>query len=286
MSVQAARRRALIARYSLLALYSVVILVPVAYMLIISLTRQDQIEFGPLIPRTLDLSNYVTMWTTVHLVLFLRNSLVVSVASAALATVLALGGAYVFARFRFPGRQVFGVSLIAVQTVPTIMLLLPLFIIYVILQNTFHVKIVGTLGGLIVTYLTFALPFAIWMLSSYFRGLPRELEEAGLVDGCSRLGVILYIVLPLAVPAVIVTLIFSFLLSWNEVLFASVLTNEATRTLGIGLQGYLATGEAGGEVYWNQLMGASLVSSIPAVLLFLGVQRFIVQGLTHGAVRG
>ena len=121
---------------------------------------------------------------------------------------------------------------------------------------------------------------------SYFRGLPTELEEAGLVDGCSRAQVLAHIVLPLAVPAVVVTLIFAFLLAWNEVLFASVLTNDATRTLGIGLQGYLASGEAGGQVYWNQLMGASLVSSIPAVVLFLAVQRFIVQGLTHGAVRG
>lgn len=262
------------------------ILVPIAYMLLISLMRQDQIEFGPLIPSPFELDNYATMWVTVNLALYLRNSLVVSIVSAVLATILALGGAYVFARFRFPGRHLFGVSLIAVQTVPTIMLLLPLFIIYVILQNTLGVKIVGTLPGLIITYLTFALPFAVWMLSSYFRGLPPELEEAGLVNGCSRLDVIVRIVLPLAVPAVIVTLIFSFLLSWNEVLFASVLTNDATRTLGIGLQGYLATGEGGGEIYWNQLMGASLVSSIPAVLLFLGVQRFIVQGLTHGAVGG
>jgi ABC-type glycerol-3-phosphate transport system permease component len=286
MSIVRKRHRWTSARYILLTIYALLVLVPIAYMAIISLTREDQIEFGPLIPQKLAFENYVTMWTTVHLRLYLQNSLVVSVVSAVLATALALGGAYVFTRFRFPGRQAFGISLIAVQTVPTIMLLLPLFMIYVILQNALHLQIIGTLAGLIVTYLTFALPFAVWMLSSYFRGLPPELEEAGLVDGCSRFQVIAHIVLPLAVPAVIVTLIFSFLLSWNEVLFASVLTGSATRTLGIGLQGYLATGEAGGQVYWNQLMGASLVSSVPAVLLFLAVQRFIVQGLTHGAVRG
>ena len=286
MSIRVDRQRRNLARYLLLAVYALLILVPIAYMALISLTQEDQIEFGPLFPQPIQWQNYITMWTTVHLQLYLENSLVVSSISAVLATALALGGAYVFARFRFPGRQIFGVSLIAVQTVPTIMLLLPIFIIYIILQNALHVKIVGTFLGLIITYLTFALPFAVWMLSSYFRGLPMELEEAGMVDGCSRFTVIVRIVLPLAVPAVIVTLIFSFLLAWNEVLFASALTNDATRTLGIGLQGYLAAGEAGGQVYWNQLMGASLVSSIPAVLLFLGVQRFIVQGLTHGAVRG
>lgn len=286
MSARRARRRTRIARYLLLALYSLIILIPIAYMLIISVTQEDQIQFGPLIPTHLELDNYVQMWTTVHLLRFLENSLIVSIASAVLATLLALGGAYVFARFRFPGRTIFGVSLIAVQTIPTIMLLLPLFIIYAILQNILHVKIIGSLPGLIITYLTFGLPFAIWMLASYLRGLPAELEEAGMVDGCSRLQVVAHIVLPLAVPAMIVTLIFTFLLAWNEVLFASVLTTDTTRTLGIGLQGYLTTSEAGGQVFWNQLMGASLVSSIPAVLLFLGVQRFIVQGLTHGAVRG
>ncbi len=286
MSRRRSEVRRQILRYLLLAGYAVLVLAPVVYMLLISLTSEDQIEFGPLIPQPPDFSTYITMWQTVHLALYLRNSLGVSIASAILATTLALGGAYVFARFRFPGRGLFGISLIAVQTVPTIMLLLPLFIIYVIVQNALGVKIIGSLAGLVITYLTFALPFSVWMLSSYFRGLPAELEEAGLVDGCSRTQVLVHIVLPLAVPAVVVTLIFAFLLAWNEVLFASVLTNDTTRTLGIGLQGYLASGEAGGQVYWNQLMGASLVSSIPAIVLFLGVQRFIVQGLTHGAVRG
>ncbi len=161
-----------------------------------------------------------------------------------------------------------------------------MFIIYVVLQNATHLQLIGTYQGLVLTYLTFALPFSIWMLAGYIDGLPRELEEAGMVDGCSRLQLLRYIVAPLTIPGMIVAFIFSFLLSWNEVLFASVLTSSATKTLGVGLPGYLASGEAGGQVFWNQLMGASIVSAVPAVVLFLLVQRFIVSGLTHGAVKG
>ncbi|HEV7216838.1 MAG TPA: extracellular solute-binding protein, partial [Chloroflexota bacterium] len=108
----------------------------------------------------------------------------------------------------------------------------------------------------------------------------------GMVDGCSRLQLLRHIVAPLTIPGMIVAFIFSFLLSWNEVLFASVLTSSQTKTLGVGLPGYLASGEAGGQVFWNQLMGASIVSAIPAIVLFLLVQRFIVSGLTPGAVKG
>ncbi|MCL4544738.1 MAG: ABC transporter permease subunit [Chloroflexi bacterium] len=273
-------------RIVLLALYTLIVVIPLLYMLSISVTQESAIESGSFLPKVLDFSAWHDMWISVNLALYLRNSLVVSTATALLATMFALGGAYVFARFRFRGRTLFGGMLVGVQTVPAQMLLLPVFIIFVIIQNALHVRLIGTYQGLVLTYLTFALPFSIWMLASYISGLPLELEEAGLVDGCSRLSLLRHIVLPLTVPGMVVAFIFSFLLSWNEVLFASVLTSSATKTLGVGLPGYLAAGEAGGAVFWNQLMGASIVSALPAVVLFLLVQRFIVTGLTHGAVKG
>jgi ABC-type glycerol-3-phosphate transport system permease component len=274
LSRHAGRRLSGGVRAVLLAAYSLFVLIPILYMLSISVTHETEIESGSLVPKV------------VNLALYLRNSLIVSLATALLATVFALGGAYVFSRFRFRGRGLFGGMLVGVQTIPAQMLLLPVFIIYVVLQNTAHVPLIGTYQGLVLTYLTFALPFSIWMLAGYISGLPLELEEAGMVDGCSRLQLLRHIVIPLTIPGMIVAFIFSFLLSWNEVLFASVLTSSATKTLGVGLPGYLAAGEAGGQVFWNQLMGASIVSAIPAVALFLLVQRFIVGGLTHGAVKG
>lgn len=286
LSRRAGRRMAGGIRGLLLAFYTLIIFVPIFYMLLISVTHESDVESGSIFPKVVDLAPWHNMWISVNLALYLRNSIFVSTATALLATVFALGGAYVFSRFRFSGRTLFGGMLIGVQTIPAQMLLLPVFIIFVVIQNATHFRLIGTYWGLILTYLTFALPFSIWMLAGYIGGLPQELEEAGMVDGCSRLSLLRHIVIPLTIPGMIVAFIFSFLLSWNEVLFASVLTSSATKTLGIGLPGYLASGEAGGQVFWNQLMGASIVSAAPAVVLFLLVQRFIVTGLTHGAVKG
>ncbi len=286
LSRQAGRRVSGGVRGVLLTVYALFVLVPVGYMLAVSVTNETDIESGSIVPKVFDFSAWHDMWISVNLALYLRNSMLVSVATALLATLFALGGAYVFSRFRFPGRTLFGGVLVAVQTIPAQMLLLPVFIIYVVLQNATHLHLIGTYQGLVLTYLTFALPFSIWMLAGYIGGLPQELEEAGMVDGCSRLQLLRHIIVPLTIPGMVVAFIFSFLLSWNEVLFASVLTSSETKTLGVGLPGYLASGEAGGQVFWNQLMGASIVSAIPAIVLFLLVQRFIVSGLTHGAVKG
>ena len=121
---------------------------------------------------------------------------------------------------------------------------------------------------------------------AYVGGIPQDLEESALVDGATRLGVLRHIVLPLALPGMVVTFVLSFLPSWGDVLFASVLTSPATRTVAVGLQAYIASGESGGPIYWNQLIGASLISSIPIVVLFLIFQRFITGGLTAGALKG
>jgi ABC-type glycerol-3-phosphate transport system permease component len=134
--------------------------------------------------------------------------------------------------------------------------------------------------------MTFALPFATWLLLSYFGNIPLDLEEAALVDGATRYQVLTRVVLPLLLPGLVVAFVFSFLLAWSDVLFASVLTVENTRTLAVGLQAYTAAGESGAPVYWGQLMAASLMSEVPIVAIFLVVQRYIVSGLTGGAVKG
>lgn len=283
----AMRRGPVIRRYLLLSPFILFILVPLLYMILISLSRESDIEGGAsIIPKVLDASNYSQMWQTVDLALYIRNSLIISVSTAAIATILATGAAYVLARFRFRGNGMLRMSLITLQTVPSIMLLLPLFILYITLQNILHVILVGRFPTIILTYMTFALPFAIWLMLSYMAGIALELEEAALIDGASRIGVLRYIILPLALPGMVVTFVFSFLPSWGDVLFASVLTTTDTRTVAVGLQQYIASGESGGTLYWNQLIAASLISSIPIVVLFLVFQRFITTGLTAGALKG
>lgn len=282
-----ASRAANLGRAALIALLVLFVLIPLVYMILVSLTPEAQIEgAGSIIPQPIDFSAYSDMWQTVDLGTYIRNSVIISVSTAGLATLLALGAAYVLARFRFWGNTTIRLSLITLQTVPGVMLLLPLYIIYVALQNVLNITLVGHFPIVILTYMTFALPFAIWLMLSYVGGIPREMEESALVDGATHLGVLRYIVLPLSLPGMVVTFVFSFLPSWGDVLFASVLTTDSTRTVAVGLQDYIASGESGGTIYWNQLIAASLVSSIPIIVLFLLFQRFITGGLTAGALKG
>jgi multiple sugar transport system permease protein len=270
------------ARFLLALVYAAFVLVPVVYMVLVSL--QDAVTAGDVVvPRQLHWQTFVEMWRTVDLGVYLRNSLLIAVLTGLLASVLALGAGYVVARFRFRFRNAFRVALLATHTVPGVLLLLPLFVIYVIVQQALSVRIVGSYFGVVLTYMTFALPFSIWMLSVYVASLPGEVEEQALVDGATRLQVLRHVTFPLAVPGMVVTFVFSFLLAWNDVLFASVLTSPATRTLGVGLQSYLAENQL---PLWNQLMAASIVSAAPAVVLFMVVQRWIVAGLSAGSLKG
>ena len=271
-------------RYGLAAVYLVFVLAPFLYMALTALQTDAAAGVGDLIPAQPQWNNFARIWQTVDLGLYLRNSLIVSTSTGALASLLALGAAYVVARFRFPFRNVFRTSLLATQTVPGILLLLPLFVIYVIIQRATEFRIVGTYWGLVLTYMTFALPFAIWLLSVYIKSLPVELEEQAMVDGANRFQVIRHVTLPLAVPGIVVTFVFSFLLAWNDILFASVLTSPETKTLGPGLQFFVS--ESFSIPYWNLLMAASLVVAVPAMILFLVVQRYIVAGLAAGSLKG
>jgi multiple sugar transport system permease protein len=145
--------------------------------------------------------------------------------------------------------------------------------------------VVGTRWGLFVAYLTFALPFSTWVMITYLRGLPRELEEAGRVDGASTLTVLFRIIVPLSLPAIVVSAIFAFLLGWNDVLFASVLTRPETQTAAVALSAFGATQEGGALPVYSQVMAAALVSAAPVVLLYLMFQRYLVGGLTAGGVK-
>ena len=195
--------------------------------------------------------------------------------------IIAVFASYAVSRYRFHGRTLFTTTILSTQMFPGVLFLLPLFIIFVNINTTFGIQLVGTRGGLILTYLTFSLPFSIWMLSGYFNGIPRELDDAAKVDGCSPLGALIRVILPAARPGLVAVAIYSFMTAWGEVLFASVMTTDANRTLAVGLRLY-STQTA---VYWNQIMAASLAVSVPVVIAFLILQKSFVAGLTAGSVK-
>jgi multiple sugar transport system permease protein len=233
------------------------------------------------IPTHITFQPYIDMWKTIPLAHYFVNSLIVSVCATVLAVVIAIFAAYAISRYAFRGRQVFTLTVLATQMFPGILFLLPLFVIFVNIEKSLGISLYGTYPGLIITYLTFALPFSIWMLVGYFNSIPRELEEAAMVDGATPLVALLRILIPVSLPGIIAVAIFAFITAWGEVLFASVLTTDSTRTLAIGLRNYAAES----NVYWNQLMAAAIVVSLPVVIAFLAMQRYIVGGLTAGGVK-
>ncbi|MEU0719719.1 carbohydrate ABC transporter permease [Streptomyces lavendulocolor] len=233
------------------------------------------------IPSGLTLTPYRDIWKTVPLADYFVNSLVVAGAATVCSVVIAVFAAYAVSRYAFRGKRVFTVTVLSTQMFPGILFLLPLFLIYVNIGNATGIALFGSRGGLILTYMTFSLPFSIWMLIGYFDSVPRDLDEAAKVDGCGPLGALFRVIVPAAVPGIVAVAVYAFMTAWGEVLFASVMTNDTTRTLAVGLQGYASQN----DVYWNQVMAASLVVSVPVVAGFLLLQRFLVTGLTAGAVK-
>lgn len=273
-------------RIAVTAILAIFILIPIAYMILLSVTPDTEVGGEQLIPSHWAFDNYINMWTTVNLFQGLQNSLVVSGIASIIAVILAVAAAYVITRFTFRGRLTFLYSLIGLQTIPGVMLLLPLFVVFVSIQSALQIQLVGTYTAVIITYLTFALPFAIWLMVSYLGSIPIDLEEAALVDGATRIQALWRVIVPLALPGIVVAIVFSFLTGWNDVLFASVLTSPTTRTLAVQLQVFSAAQEGGALPLYGQLMGAAVVSALPVVILYMIFQRYLIGGLTAGGVKG
>ena len=207
-----------------------------------------------------------------------KNSLIVVSVTVALSMVLAFLAAIALAKFRFTGRSLFIVLIIGIQMLPQAGLIIPL---YVVLARYHQVN---ALSGVIVTYLTFVLPFSVWTLRGFLLGIPKDLEEAAMVDGSSRLGSFTRILLPLVAPGLVATSIFAFITTWNEYIFARILLNDqAKQTATVWLSYFTGTSR---NTDWGGLMAGSTLIAVPVIVFFLIVQRKISFGLTAGAVRG
>ncbi|WP_405946246.1 carbohydrate ABC transporter permease [Streptomyces prunicolor] len=269
-------------RYVTLTLLSVFVAAPLYVMLASSLKTLPDVQ-GEFtwFPSSPTIQSFIDIWHTVPLAQYFVTSLVVAVSATVLSVLVAIFASYALSRWTFPGSASFKGAVLATQMFPGILFLLPLYLLFVYADQNLGTDLVGTRTGLIVTYLTFSLPFAVWMLVGYFDTVPRDLDEAAKVDGAGPLRTLLQIIVPAATPGIVAVCIYAFMTAWGEVLFASVLTTEQTRTLAVGLQAYST--EA--NVYWNQVMAASLVVSVPVVAGFLLLQRFLITGFTAGAVK-
>ncbi|GAA2629239.1 carbohydrate ABC transporter permease [Dactylosporangium fulvum] len=268
-----------------IALLLVFALAPVLYMLFASVNDDLAVARGEVWPSAWHFDNYAKIWSTVELGAGLGNSVLVAGTVAIVCAVVSVATAYVLVRFTFLGRGLVLRGLLALQSIPGTLMLLPVFVLFANLATILGIQVIGTRWALFVTYLTFALPFSTWVMVTYLRGLPHELDEAARLDGASSWRILRSIVIPLSWPGLVVASIFAFLLGWNDVLFASVMTNPDSRTAAVALQVFGATQEGGAIPVYGQLMASALVCALPVVVLYLVFQRFLVGGLTAGGVK-
>lgn len=270
---------------TIIGVLGAVVLVPMLYIFLASINTDISVAQGDFWPAEVTLANYAKIWTSAGLANGLMNSVIVAGSTAVVSAALSVATAYVLVRYTFRGRLSILRGLLALQSIPGTLMLLPVFVLFSSAATYLGVHIIGTQWGLFLTYLTFAMPFSTWVMVTYLRGLPRELEEAARIDGAGSLGILFRIVLPLSWPGIVVSGIFAFLLGWNDVLFASVMTRPESQTAAVALQVFGSSAEGGAIPFYGQMMASALVCAAPVVILYLIFQRYLVGGLTAGGVK-
>jgi N,N'-diacetylchitobiose transport system permease protein len=252
---------------------------PVYWMLTTSFKkREDVLSTEPrILPESFTLDSYREAFSREGFYTSLRNSLIVVLITVLISLFLATFASVAIARMKFRGKRSFITTLLIVQMLPLSALIIPLFLLLTKLQVT------NTIGGLAITYVAFILPFTIWTLRGFLANIPYDIEEASLVDGCTRLQAYRYVLLPLMAPGLVATAIFAFIQAWNEFLLAYIIMQSQDKlTLPVWLAGF--TTRTGTD--WGPLMAASTVTAIPVVIFFSLIQKRIATGVTSGAVKG
>lgn len=269
--------------YVVIAIASLVLvavcLFPFAWMALSSIKKVNELYTVPPVwlPREPTLGNFQKVLFDSNIPRYFLNSVIISVGSTALALFLAVFASYGFARFEFRGKPWLQSFVLVGQLLPTAAIIVPLFI------TLRWLGLVNTYWGLILVYMIITLPLSVWMLTSYFRAIPAELEEAAIIDGATRLGVLFRITLPLSLPGLVAVVVYAFVTTWNEFIFALCFaTDSSVKTLPIGLAEFSTEFNTD----WGGVMAASMVMTLPVVILFLAFQRLFVGGLTAGATKG
>jgi multiple sugar transport system permease protein len=273
------RRLQRCALYAGVILVCALVLFPVYWMLVTSIRpTRFSISYPPsLWPEEFRWTAYLELFRTIPVATWLRNTFSVSLGTTGLCLGLSIIGGYALSRFRWPGRGLFGFALLSTQMLPEALLVIPIFIIFR------QIGLIDTLLGLVVADAAFVVPVGVWILKGFFDTIPQEVCEAALVDGCTPLGVLWRIILPLSLPALVAVSVVAFFEGWNEYLFASTfITSSELRVASIGLASFI--GELATPV--ELVLACATVFTIAPVVFYIAMQRHIVSGLTGGAVKG
>ena len=269
----------IIGKNAAILFYLVFALFPLYWLLKIAVTP-DQLIYSDgtrLWPSEFTLSNFTAVLFQTDFMSYFTNSLIVSLGTAVLTTLFAAGAGYAFSRFNFGGKKIIITVMLITQMFPLLMIIAP---IYKIVASF---GLLNSLTSLIIVYTAFNIPFATFLMQSFFDGIPKDLEEAAMMDGCSRFQALRKVIFPLTLPGLGATLGFVFTAAWSELLFALMLISKNdSMTFPVGLLTFVSKF----SVDWGQMMAAGVLALIPSCLFFIFIQRYLVQGLTSGAVKG
>jgi len=256
-------------------------LFPLYWMIVTSFKKNSELYNLSSIPfwieKGVTFDHYLYLFEKTDFLIWLMNTVIVSLLPTLIALCVSLPAAYALARLKFRGAELCGTAIFAVYLMPPALLFIPL------VKVVSFLKLSNTLWSLIITFPTFMIPFSTWMLSAYFRTLPREIEESALIDGCTRLQMIRKIVVPLSIPGVITCSFFSFLLAWENLIYVVTFVSSSSRkTISAGVVTELIRGDV---FYWGSLMAGVVIASIPVVIAFVFLMDYYVSGLTAGATK-
>ena len=255
-----------------------VIAFPFYWMINISLIPSSQIYRWPPIMATFKIvwQNYIQIFRVKPLAMWLINTVIIASLTTLLSILVSVFGAYSLSRFNFKGKKIIQIFILTVQMVPGVLLVVPIFIIFK------QLHLINQPAGLIIAFSTFSMPICVWMLKGFFDSIPIELENAAYIDGCSTIGILFHITLPLSLPGIVAVGMFSFLSAWNEYLIARILIfSEKNYTVSLGLASFYGQF----TIPWDQVLAAATIITLPALFIFMFMQKYLLQGLTAGAIK-
>ncbi len=264
--------------YAILLLMTFLIIVPILWIISTSLKSPDAIWDTPIevIPSEPTTENFQTLWISHPFLQYLKNSLIVVSSATFISVCVSTFAGYGISRFKFRGRGAYMSFLLATQLFPSIMLLIPYYKIFMTLG------LIDNISALVITYVSFTIPFCTWMMRGYFAGISKDLDQAASIDGAGRIKVFTSVILPIAWPGVAATAIYAFIAGWNEYLFAlSFINTDTKKTVSLGI------GQLIGEynILWGELMAGALFALVPMIIIFIFFNRYLVSGLSAGAVK-